>query len=565
ALYGGGGDAACARIVEAVVATRDAQRSNDDQGALAVPDAWNESDVALITYGDMVREEGCSPLAALKRLLLDCRADEFLSAVHILPFFPYSSDDGFSVIDYRQVDPELGDWDDVAQLGDCFRLGFDLVLNHISQQSEWFSGYLRGEEPYVRYFVECDPELDLRDVVRPRSLPLLTPFETSRGQRWLWTTFSADQLDLNYAEADVMAEMLDVLLDYLRRGAGIVRLDAVAFLWKEAGTRCLHLPKTHEAVKLMRDVLEAAAPHVWLLTETNVPHRENVSYFGNGDEAQLIYQFSLPPLLLDAFVQGDATPLQAWLDDWDQPPEGATYLNFTASHDGVGVRPLEGLVDAERLHALVDAMRARGGLVSTRRQPDGSDAPYEINITYVDALAPDGASGGDDHVRRFLSTQATMLALQGVPAVYFHSLFGTQNDSSAAAATGIARRINRRKFDRPELDRQVEDPSTLSGAIHRGYQRLLEQRRRQPAFAPQAAQHAARFEDPGLFGFVREAVDGRQRILVVCNVSRQTCQIDATQWLEAKAAFDLINDEILGDARSVDVASGQIRWLTLRP
>ncbi|MCG8585754.1 MAG: alpha-amylase family glycosyl hydrolase, partial [Pirellulales bacterium] len=385
---------------------------------------WDQTDIVLITYGDMVRSDGdASPLSELRGFLKDESLDESLSTVHILPFFPYSSDDGFSVIDYHAVNPELGDWPDVARLSEDFRLAFDLVLNHASSKSDWFARYLACEEPYSRFFVEADPEADLTAVTRPRSLPLLTSYETAHGTKYVWTTFSADQVDLNFAEPELLLAMLGVLLDYTARGAQVIRLDAIAFLWKRIGTSCVHLDETHEVVKLMRDVLEAAAPHVWILSETNVPHKENISYFGDGDEAHIVYQFSLPPLLLDAFTHADTTYLCKWLSDLEPAKPGTTFLNFTASHDGVGVRPLEGLVPDDRLESLVAAVKSRGGLVSTRRREDGTDVPYELNIAYVDALAPSEADE-DLHARRFLSTQAVMLALRGVPALYFHSLVG---------------------------------------------------------------------------------------------------------------------------------------------
>ncbi len=375
-----------------------------------LPRAWDQRDVFLITYGDQVQGDEETSLSYLARFLKETGLNELINTVHILPFCPYSSDDGFSVIDYRQVDPLLGDWDDVAKLRERGELMFDLVLNHCSQYSEWFQAYLRGEAPYDEYFIAVDPATDLSEVTRPRSLPLLSPYETNQGRKHVWTTFSADQVDLNFGNPAVLIEMLDVLLGYAERGAGVIRLDAIAYLWKTIGTTCIHLPETHEVVKLMRDVLEAAAPGVWLLTETNVPHDENVSYFGDGDEAQMVYQFSLPPLLLTALLQQDGKPLARWMASLEDTPEGTTFFNFTASHDGVGVRPLEGLVEADRFRQLVDAISERGGHISTKRNADGSDSPYEMNVAYFDALGDPEGIPTDLHVRRFLTSQALMLA-----------------------------------------------------------------------------------------------------------------------------------------------------------
>ena len=526
---------------------------------------WDETDVVLITYGDMVQvDRGGSPLRELKRFLTDESLDELLSTVHILPFFPYSSDDGFSVIDYSQVDPALGDWDDIESLRDNFRLAFDLVLNHASAQSQWFKNYLKCIEPYSRFFVEVNPSEDLSAVTRPRSLPLLTPFESETGTRHVWTTFSADQVDLNFAEPELLVAMLRILLDYVARGAQIIRLDAIAFLWKEVGTSCVHLKQTHEIVKLFRDVLEDVAPHVWILSETNVPHEENISYFGDGDEAHLVYQFSLPPLILDAFSHADATYLRAWLNDLEATVPGTTFFNFTASHDGVGVRPLEGLVPPKRIASLVEAMRTRGSLVNTRRREDGTDVPYELNITYVDALTPDDSADTEFHVRRFLATQALMLAVRGIPAIYLHSLVGTRNDTEGVEASGHARRINRRKFDRAELDAQILQPDSLSRHIYTGYRHLLAIRRKQPAFHPEAEQRLVDLGDAALIGFERYSADTDQSILVIANVSHEPICLDLKQNEDLLGEYqrDLItSNEISGDD-SLQLAPGQAVWLS---
>lgn len=494
------------------------------------PRSWSQRDVVLITYGDQVRQPDGPSLPGLTEFLTSGELTRLIDTVHILPFFPYTSDDGFSVVDYRQVQPEMGDWGDVRQLARHVDLMFDLVLNHCSQQSPWFRKYLAGEEPFTRFFVEADPGDDLSQVTRPRSSPLLTAFETSRGRRHVWTTFSADQVDLNFAEPAVLVEFIDILLFFVSQGARIIRLDAIAYLWKEVGTTCIHLPQTHEVVKLMRDVLNAVAPHVLLITETNVPHAENVSYFGDGDEAHMVYQFSLPPLLLDAFLSQDAAPLRDWLAGLEATPPGTTFFNFTASHDGVGVRPLEGLVSTERFERLVEAAKQRGSLVGTKRNPDGNDTPYELNITYVDALGEPDGMDGERHARRFLSSQAVMLALPGVPGIYFHSLVGTQNDYDGVRKTGIARRINRRKFQLAELRETLSHADSLQAKIFAGYQDLLGARIEQPAFHPDGACRVLDLGDPALLAFQRTSCDEAQRIQCVTNVSGEPRSFE---WPEA--------------------------------
>ena len=529
-------------------------------------DLWDETDAVLITYGDMVRADGVEPgapshaLAAQRDWLLDAGLDEALSAVHILPHFPYSSDDGFSVLDYRAVDPAVGDWGDVAKLGENFDLAFDYVLNHCSAGSAWFQTFLADGEPQRDWFITADPDDPrLAEVTRPRTHPLLTPFETAAGTKHVWTTFSADQVDLNFANPQVLVEMLDVLLGYAEKGARVVRMDAIAYLWKRLGTSCIHLPETHTALKLMRDVLDAVAPGTLILSETNVPHAENVSYFGGGDEAHLVYNFSLPPLLLDALTTGDGQYLNAWLRDLSEPGTGMTYFNFTASHDGVGVRPLEGLAPPDRLDGLVAAVEARGGQVSRRANADGSKTPYELNCTYFSALsdpdAGDSVEASELHVRRFLSSQAVMLALKGIPGVYFHSLVGTSNWTGGVEQTGRARTINRRKFARSKLDAHLADPTRA--AVFAGYKRLLAARRAEPAFHPEVPQ-AILDLGPDIVGLVREARGGGGRVVCLTNLTGSPTTADLAAVAGWSGGTDLLGG---GDAgATVDLAPWQTVW-----
>ncbi len=532
-------------------------------------------DAVLITYADQVQQDEflrqvpslcpCTefrhspkrPLQVLREFLLSWKLQQCITTVHLLPFFPYSSDDGFSVVDYRQVHPELGSWEDIRALGRDFQLMFDLVLNHVSRHSRYFQGYLRGEEPYRRFFLEVDPGEDLSGVVRPRSTPLLTPVETTAGRRWVWTTFSADQVDLNYHEPAVLLEMLDVLLFYLAQGVRIVRLDAIAYLWKELGTACIHLPQTHAVVKLIRALVDQVAPGTLVLTETNVPHRENISYFGQGDEAHLIYQFSLPPLLLDAVVHQDPGPLREFLSQLEEPPQGCTFFNFTASHDGIGVRPLEGLVSSDRFERLLQAAGERGGLISTRRTSQGTDAPYELNITYYDAVAP-RPYDPQEHLRRFLLTQGMMLSLQGVPGIYFHSLVGTPNYYQGVRERGVARAINRRKYGLKELQGMLHDPAHRAQAVLHGYLHLLRTRSQLAGFSPWAPQRVVQLGHKTVVALERGPEEHPQ-VLVLANFSDQAVEVDLPGWWARRAWHDELKDQ--QGQGPVPLGPWQLRWL----
>lgn len=498
---------------------------------------WSEQDIILITYGDSILEEGERPLRSLRSFLAKYLAGK-VSHVHILPFFPYSSDDGFSVIDYYRVDPKLGDWEDVRSIAADFGLMADLVINHISRQSNWFQNYLNGKDPGEDYFIEADQSDDLSKVVRPRSLPLLTPVETIEGTRWVWTTFSDDQIDLNFSNPKVLLEMMKVFLFYLEQGAQIIRLDAIAFLWKEIGTTCLHLPQTHEVVKLMRDLIDYIDPNIILITETNVPNKENLSYFGAGDEANMVYQFSLPPLLLHALHTANVEYLTRWAATLTDIPPGCTFFNFTASHDGIGVRPLEGLLPREEILELTTAMQAYGGRISTKRNADGSDSPYEMNITYLDALKHTRAGKDKLQIERFICSQTIMMSFKGIPAFYIHSLIGTHNNTRGVARTGMNRTINRRKWNRNELYPLLDGPSSHQAILYKLSERIA-LRKTVAAFHPDSPMEIPERND-GLFVMFR----GPERELtVLANFSTLPIQPGEAESGISGAYHDLLGKE----------------------
>jgi glycosidase len=527
------------------------------------PSGLSERDALLITYGDQFQAPGVPPLRVLTAFCQQHLAG-LVSGVHILPFYPSTSDDGFSVQAYRGVDPTLGDWDDVARLGQDFRLMFDAVINHLSAQSAWFQGFLRGEPRYRDYFIVVTGEPDLSQVVRPRALPLLTTFATSAGNQAVWTTFSEDQVDLNYGNPAVLLEIIDLLLFYAARGAEFIRLDAIAFLWKEIGTACLHLPRTHRVIQLIRTVLDLAAPSVLLITETNVPHHDNLSYFGDGaNEAQLVYNFALPPLVLHSLRTGRASELSAWAASLRLPSNRVTFFNFLASHDGIGLNPARGLLAPNDIDALVDQTLAHSGLISYKHNPDGTRSPYELNINYFDALSdPARAEPRSMAVDRFMAAQAIMLSLAGVPGIYFHSLFGSRGWPAGAALTGRSRTINRQKFLRADLERELADPGSLRSAVFQRYSRLLRARSASPAFDPYGGQQVLD-GGPAVFAVLRTTGDAR--VLCLQNVSDQACAAA----LDLKAIFgqahsvrDIITGEAISLSSPLTMAPYQTLWLT---
>lgn len=477
-------------------------------------------DCMLITYGDQVRTEGEPALQTLHRFLAE-NAGDGITAVHLLPFYPSSSDDGFSVQDYYAVDPAIGGWDDIATLAARYPLMFDAVFNHASAQGIWFGKFLAQEPSWETAFFTVEGDPDLSAVVRPRALPLLTEFPTAAGPKKVWTTFSSDQADINLADPRMLLRLLEVLFYYVRQGAGYVRLDAIAFLWKVPGTRCIHLEQTHRIIQLMRAALEEFAPGVQLITETNVPHTDNISYFGNGtNEAHLVYNFALPPLVFHTLRTGDSRALQRWAGPLELPSDQTTFFNFLASHDGIGLNPARGILSPDEINALVATVLAHGGYVSYKNNPDGTQSPYEMNISYFDALSdPQGTDPLPLQVARFLAAHAILFALRGLPAVYFHSFFGSRGDRSGAETSGISRRINRKKLTLRELEEDLRDPENIRHRVHAGLDALLTARASQDAFSPFAGQNIP--ETPKeLFVIERFGPDG-SRILAIVNVTNR--------------------------------------------
>lgn len=484
---------------------------------LPIPAIWSEETSVLITYGDTFRETGEKPLASLDDFL-DNQLKDVITSVHILPYFPFSSDDGFAVTDYKTVRPDLGRWQDIRRIGEKFELMSDLVINHASAQSDWFRGFLNGKEDYKDFFFTADPSDNLAAVVRPRPSPLLTRFEGSEGEHHLWCTFGPDQVDLNFANPRVLIEFIRIMRHYLDNQVRIFRLDAVAFLWKEVGSPSIHLPQTHEIIRLLRTLTDFTEESVLLITETNVPNHENLSYFGNQNEAHLIYNFSLPPLLIHALLTGNEFFLKKWLMELPPTQKGCAYLNFIAGHDGIGLRPVAGILDDAEQQQMIDAVVSFGGAISTRSTGAGSERPYEMNIALYDALK--GTIEGEDEWReaRFIAAHAIMLALQGVPAIYIHSFLGTPNDYEKYNNSGLKRCINRRQYDYQALKTILADEASEQSRILSELKRLLQIRRRQHAFHPNAIQFTLQLPQ-GVFGFWRQSPSRDQDIFCITNIT----------------------------------------------
>ncbi|APD86450.1 alpha-amylase [Alteromonas sp. Mex14] len=524
---------------------------------------WDEDDIVMITYGDSVIDENERPLVTLNKFLHRyCK--NTVNNVHILPFFPYSSDDGFSVIDYSTVNEALGTWDDIEAIAEDYGLMTDLVINHCSARSAWFDNFIKGQGPGSDFFFTADPADDLSMVTRPRVSPLLRETETAEGTKHVWCTFSHDQVDFDFRNPKVLLAFIDIIKLYIDKGAKIFRLDAVAFLWKIVGTSCINLFQTHEVIRLIRTLIEHVDPSIIIITETNIPNRENLTYFGNANEAHAIYNFSLPPLLVNTLVSGDCTYLKNWMMSMPPAQNGTAYFNFIASHDGIGLRPAEGLLSDEEISDLVHAMQHFGGKVSWRASEHGQQKPYEINITLFDALQ--GTIKGPDkyQVDRFICAHAIMLGMEGIPGIYIHSLLGTSNDYEKVANTGQNRSINRKRWHFDELEALLDSPFSQHHKVLTRISQLIRIRKAQPAFHPNATQFTLQLGNQ-IFGYWRQSLDRKQSIFCISNISdeEQTILLSDINLIGTDNWIDLITrDEIALSSGFLQMKPYQVLWIS---
>jgi sucrose phosphorylase len=527
---------------------------------------FSQRDVILITYGDLLRGKESSPLATLARFC-DTYLKGTINTLHLLPFFPSSSDKGFSIIDFETVDPSLGSWHDIEDLENRYQLMFDGVINHVSSKARWFSEFLNHNPYYKDFFFAFKSRKELTTeqrslIFRPRTSKVLTKFQSLKGAVYVWTTFSPDQIDLNFKNPNVLLRVIETLLIYVRHGADIIRLDAVMYLWEEPGTSCIHLEQTHEIIKLFRDILNVVAPRVAMITETNVAHDEIIAYFGDGrDEAQMVYNFALPPLVLHSFYTENITILSNWAKSLTNISDSATYFNFLDSHDGIGLMAVRDILGKEDIDYMIEKAKKHGGCISYKTAEDGNAVPYEINITWYSALNP---AGSDEdlqlQVKRFIASRSIALVIQGVPGIYLHSLFGTRGDQEVVKETQDKRAINRTIVDVDSIIESMNNPSSKKSLINRDLGRLIGIRIKKRAFHPNGNQQILMISQ-SVFAVLRTSPEMDQHILTITNVTSRECRIEIpmseidsseSRW------YDLIN-------RKAWSAENQKLCITLQP
>ena len=523
----------------------------------------SEKSLLLISYGDNLKNKNEVPLKTLKNFFEKNLKNRF-EILHILPFYPSSSDGGFSVTDHKNVNKDLGTWNDIRLMSKHASIMADLILNHSSIKGKWFNSFIKEKEDYKNFFFTIDDNFDFSKVIRPRDHKLIQIYNYKKKNNKLWCTFSHDQIDLNFKDPLVLIEFIEIVLLLLSKGVTTFRLDAVAFIWKKNGTSCVNLPETHEIVKLLRLIVNYINPHALIVTETNLPRKENLSYFGNNDEANWIYNFPLPPLILYTFLFEDSSKISGWSKSMPPAQINNAYLNFIASHDGIGMRPAEGILDNIILDKLFKRVKKNGGKFSFRKV-ESKNKVYEANITLFDALKrTDFDKDGIFAVERYIAAHSILLALEGVPAIYFNSLFGTSNDQNAFIKTGIKRNINRFKWEFSDLSKKLKNKNSLENIIYSKILKIISLRQKQIAFHPNATQYTLTLGNK-LFGVWRQSIDRSQNIFAITNISSvvRELKLSKINLFENQLWFDLLKpDESLNNLKILKLKPFQTVWIS---
>ena len=523
----------------------------------------SEKTSVVICYGDSLIENNQKKLLKIFQNFYKKKLNKYFNTVHYLPFYPSSSDSGFAVKDHYKIDQRLGSWSDINNFSKKNSIMADIVINHASARGLWFKNFLKDKSPGKNYFLTVDKKFNTSKVVRPRDHKLLKKIDIFKKNDYLWRTFSPDQIDLNFKNPSVLLRFIKIMINLISHGVTIFRLDAIAYLWKQSGTKSINLKQTHEIIKLLRLICNLLNVSIIIVTETNLPEKENISYFGKHDEANWIYNFSLPPLLMHAFLFENSSALNKWSNKLPSTKLGNNYLNFIASHDGIGMRPAEGILSKNSIQNLLKRFKKNGSKFSFRKIQNKTKKVYEANITVFNALQKsDNDPKGKYFFERYISAHAIMISFEGIPAVYFNSLFGTSNDEAKFIISGNNRDVNRYRWNNTNLLNKLKNNKSKQYIFYKNITNLLEIRRKQSAFHPNAYRQTINL-GPKIFCFKRVSLDKKQTIICITNLSSEikqtTFNINLSNWR------DLINLNFkFKKTKILELQPFQTLWLSNR-
>ena len=519
----------------------------------------SEKTSLVISYGDNIYSNQSSSMKIFQKFFQK-NLEKLFDTIHFLPFYPSSSDSGFAVKDHYQIDKKIGNWSDLKKISKSKKIMADVVINHASARGLWFKNFLKRKKPGKDYFLTVNSKFNTSKVVRPRDHKLLKKIKIFEKNDYLWRTFSPDQIDLNFKNPSVLLRFIKIIIHLINNGVTIFRLDAIAYLWKQNGTKCINLSQTHEIIKLLRVVTSLLNVQTLIITETNLPEKENLSYFGKNNEANWVYNFSLPPLLIHAFLFENSSYLNQWSRKLPSTKHGNCYLNFIASHDGIGIRPTEGILNEKTLSSFLKRLKKNGSKFSYRKVQNKSKKVYEANITVFDALRKsDFDPKGLFFLERYVSAHAIMVSFEGIPAVYFNSLFGKSNDEAKYIITGNNRDVNRYKWNFNNITTKLRDKKSKQSIFYRNIGALLETKRKQKAFHPNASRININL-GPKIFCFKRISKDKKQSIICMTNLSSK---IQTPNFKKIGNYRDLLNSNLkFREGTALILKPFQTVWLT---
>ena len=517
-----------------------------------------EKTTMVISYGNSITDRNVKSLKVFNNFFKKYLNNSF-NTIHFLPFYPSSSDSGFAVKDHYKIDPRLGSWSNINNISKNASIMADLVINHSSARGLWFSNFLKNKSPGKDYFFTVDKKFNSSKVIRPREHKLLKKIKLFDKNRYLWRTFSPDQIDLNFQNPKVLMRFIKIILNLISHGVKIFRLDAIAYLWKQNGTSCINHQNTHNIIKLIRGICNLLKTKTIIITETNLPEKENLSYFGNSDESNWVYNFSLPPLLVYSLLFEDSSKITKWSKSLPNTKKGNNYLNFIASHDGIGMRPVEGILEKNKQKKLLKRLKANGSEFSYRKIHGKGKKVYEANITLFNAFKKsDYDKDGKFYFERYFAAHTIMMSFEGIPAVYFNSIFGNSNDNSKFIISGNKRDLNRYRWNKTKLENHLKDKNSKQYKFYKKMTSLIKIRKNQKAFHPDAARKTLNFGQK-FFGIKRTSVDKKQSIICITNITSDIQTIVLNK--DILKGKNLLGEKIQVNGKNIELLPFQTIWL----
>jgi glycosidase len=552
-VYGSEAEELFLEIVQLLDSFLEQQPKAPDQSipnVLHIP-KFSHKDIILNSYPDSIISESTSPLAALRKF-----GEEFLSntinGIHILPFYPWDTDRGFSVLDYYEVDPRNGSWQDIRAIASTFdSLMIDVVINHASIDNSIVQQALLKQD-YHNYVLTFDDQNkpshdELVKITRARPSPVLTRYALvkdsfdndkatlvhpeEKGQGWVWTTFSRSntpdgnidtrQVDFNFKNSKVFIEFLKIILEYISHGARWIRLDAIGYLWKEIGTNCLHRPQTHVITQLYSEILALLESFsIVLIAEVNEPQEKALQYLGLTEEPEsdMIYLFTHFPLAVHAILSGTAKYYMNWLPSLI-PAIGKLFVTVLGTHDGMGQKPIgDWLPSSEKEFLQTTLVNKHGALPNFAHLSGGQKIIYELCSTPWSFINPKNSKHDRKiAIRRYSAVFTLGLMIKGVPSIYINGLLGIPNSEETLDEN---RTVNRQRLNESELLNILRDEANINSQILTELLRITEIRQNEPSFDLAGRFKPVTIHD-SIVSIILSSNDQKDNLLAMVNVSNE--------------------------------------------